>query len=156
MKRLSRSGSPIVALVLTFVIGATGAACRPAAAQTNAPTTEAEITRLTTGILEHSQFAHRPFDAQLASTFLDRYGDSLDGTRSLFLQPDIDDLATYRSTLAEATRDSGDTRVAQVVFQKYIERLSQENAYVADMLRTSSFDFTGRRLFLRSRARTTT
>ena len=41
--------------------------------------TDAEITRLTSKILEKSQFARHPLDDELAGRFLDRYLDTLDG-----------------------------------------------------------------------------
>jgi len=106
-------------------------------------TTESNITALTTSLLEHSQFSHRPFDDALAGTLLDRYVDSLDGTHSVFLQSDIDEFAAYHATLAEATRGAGDTRAARDIFRRYVARLSQRAAYVTETLRTATFDFTG-------------
>ena len=46
--------------------------------------TNAEITRLTSKILEKSQFAHHPLDNELAGKFLDRYLDTLDGQHTIF------------------------------------------------------------------------
>jgi carboxyl-terminal processing protease len=109
--------------------------------------TEANLTRLTTDILEHSQLAHHPFDNQLAGTLLDRYLDALDGARSLFRQSDLDDFAVYRTTLAQATRGTGDTRPAQAIFQRYLQRLAERAAYVTEVLRAGKFDFTGHDTF---------
>ena len=47
--------------------------------------TEGNIAKLTANILEHSQFAHHPLDAELAGNFLDRYLDVLDGSHALFV-----------------------------------------------------------------------
>src|SRR6516225_12181158 len=66
--------------------------------------TNAEITRLTSKILEKSQFAHHPLDNELAGKFLDRYLDTLDGQHTIFLQSDIAEFSQFRSTLAQATR----------------------------------------------------
>jgi carboxyl-terminal processing protease len=131
-------------LGLVISLGATGFVRRSAAApQDPRGAEEASITRLTTGLLEHSQFAHHPFDRELAGALLDRYLDALDGSRSLFLQSDVDKFAGYRSVLAQDTRGAGDTHVAQAIFERYLERLGQQVAYVTGELRTGSFDFTG-------------
>src|SRR5215469_7511396 len=105
--------------------------------------TDAEITRLTSKILEKSQFAHHPLDDDLAGKFLDRYLETLDSQRIVFLQTDLDEFARFKSTLAQATRRDGDSSPARVIFQRYLERLDQRAAYVADLLRTEHFDFTG-------------
>jgi len=104
--------------------------------------TDAEITRLTTKILEQSQFAHHPLDDELAGKFLDRYLDTLDGQHMIFLQSDVDEFARFKPTLAQATRRDGDSSPARVIFQRYLERLDQRAAYVAESLRTEHFDFT--------------
>ena len=104
--------------------------------------TDAEITRLTSKILEKSQFAHHPLDDELAGKFLDRYLDTLDGQHMVFLQSDVDEFARFKPTLAQATRRDGDSSPARVIFQRYLERLDQRAAYVAELLRTERFDFT--------------
>ncbi|MEO8900437.1 MAG: carboxy terminal-processing peptidase [Polyangiaceae bacterium] len=110
-------------------------------------TTDANITRVTTKILERSQFAHHPLDAQLATKFLDNFLNSLDATHSLFLQADLDSFAPYRATLAQATRASGDTSVERAVVARYLERLQQRASYVAQVLKTEPFVFTGHERF---------
>ncbi len=107
------------------------------------PTTEANITRLTTNILERSQFAHHPLDSELAGKFLDGYLDSLDGSRSLFLESDLAEFAPYRATLAADTRGSGDTSAARAILTRYLERLEQQTAYATELLKTGTFEFTG-------------
>ena len=120
-----------------------GFGAQPVRPPADARTTDANITRLTTGLLEQSQLAHHPFDGQLAGNVLDRYLDALDGSRSLFLQSDIDEFAVYRATLAQVTRGAGDTSAAKAIFVRYLERLSQQTAYDSYVLRTAKFDFTG-------------
>jgi len=116
-------------------------------------TTAANITRVVTSLLAGSQFAHHPLDDQLAGKLLERYLEALDGSRSLFLQTDVDELAAYRRTLAYATRVEGDTRPAQTIFKRFLERLGQQAAYDTDLLRTAAFDFTGHDTFLFDRDR---
>jgi carboxyl-terminal processing protease len=110
-------------------------------------TTEANITLVTAGFLEHSQLAHHPLDTELAGKFLDRYLDDLDASRSLFLQSDIKEFAVYRATLAKAIQKDGDTSAAHAIFARFLERLGQRAAYVTDLLRTATFDFTGHDVF---------
>jgi len=108
------------------------------------PTTETNITWLTTNILERSQFAHHPLDTELAGKLLDSYLDALDVSRSVFLQSDLRDFSAYRAKLAQATRASGDTSAARAIFARYLERLGQQAAYATSLLRTEKFDFNGR------------
>jgi carboxyl-terminal processing protease len=136
------------AALLTSVLALLGSAtvsfgARAGAAPLAPRAEDANITRLTAGVLEHSQFSHHPLDSKLASAFLDGYLDSLDAMRSVFLQSDVDEFAAYRATLAQATRETGDTAAARVIFARYIQRLEQEVAYFNDTLRSAKFDFTG-------------
>ena len=145
MKQKKRLISSLAALALAVVfssVGFGGQFARPLAAA-DARTTDANITRLTTGLLENSQLAHHPFDGQLAGTVLDRYLDALDGAHALFLQSDVDEFAGYRATLAQATRGAGDTSAAKAIFARYLERLTQQTTYDTYVLQTAKFDFTG-------------
>ena len=132
-------------LVLGLAAGLSTTDLRGQAASARAATgtTEANITRLTTNLLEQSQFAHHPLDSELAAKFLNRYLDDLDGTRSLFLQSDVKEFAGYRATLAQATRNLGDTSAAHAIFARYLQRLQQRVTYTTNLLRTAKFDFTG-------------
>jgi carboxyl-terminal processing protease len=116
------------------------------------PATEANITRLTASLLEHAQFGHHRLDDDRAGRFLEGYLDALDGTRSLFLQSDLDEFAAYRPTLAQATRGAGDTSAAQAIFARYLQRLAQRVTYVTDLLRTAPFDFSGHDVYSFDRA----
>ena len=115
----------------------------PAPATVDDRTTEANITRFTTTLLEHSQFAHHPLDRELAGKFLDRYLDALDGGHSLFLQSDVDEFAAYRSSLARITRETGDTTAAHSIFARFLQRLEQRVDFVTRTLASAKFDFTG-------------
>ena len=66
----------------------------------DAQATDAAVTVLTTQILEKSQFAHQQLDEELAGKFLDRYLDTLDASRMIFLKSDIDEFAGSRKSLA--------------------------------------------------------
>jgi carboxyl-terminal processing protease len=105
--------------------------------------TDGNITRLTAGLLEQSQFSHHRLDDELASKFLDRYLDSLDPAHMLFLQSDAREFDLFRSRLPEMTRREGDITPARRIFQRYLERLDQRGAYVTNLLQSEKFDFTG-------------
>jgi len=144
MKQTTRLISSLGALALLVALSSVGSGALPSAhPQVDARTTAANITRLTTALLEHSQLSHHEFDGQLAGNVLDRYLDALDGTHSLFLQSDVNDFAVYRATLAAVTRGEGDTSAAKGIFARYLERLAQKTAYDASVLQTATFDFAG-------------
>jgi carboxyl-terminal processing protease len=134
----------LASLVLaSFVVAAAlGNPTTSLAAEVNDPT-DRNITRLTVGLLEHSQFSHHQLDDELASRFLDRYLDSLDPARLLFLQSDAQEFDVLRSRLPEMTRREGDTSPARAIFQRSLERLDQRVAYVTNLLKSEEFDFTG-------------
>ena len=119
-----------------------GSRTPPLAADGKDPT-ERNITRMTAGLLEHSQFSHHRLDDELAARFLDRYLDSLDPAHLLFLQSDAQEFDVFRSRLPELTRREGDLTPARAIFQRYLERLDQRVAYVTNLLQSEKFDFTG-------------
>jgi carboxyl-terminal processing protease len=132
---------------LVVALAGFGLAGQRAGVPADVRATDANITRLTTGILGQSQFAHHPLDAELAGRLLDRYLDALDGSHSIFLQSDIDEFSAYRSTLAKATLAAGDTTAAHAIFARYLQRLEQQAASFRDMLRTTKFDFSGHDIY---------
>jgi carboxyl-terminal processing protease len=142
MRVLRRFSTPLTALVLLLTLTAAGMG--GPSADTPSPATEANITRLTASLLEHSQFAHHPLDSELAGKFLDRYLDALDGGHSLLLQSDIAEFAQYRKELAKVTRGTGDTAAAHAIFARCLQRLEQRVDYVTKLLKTTKFDFTGK------------
>jgi carboxyl-terminal processing protease len=140
MRIFPKSFRTALAISGALIISVSAFALRPGQTLDQAAT-NAEITRLTSKILEKSQFAHHPLDNELAGKFLDRYLDTLDGQHMVFLQSDVDEFARFKSTLAQATRRDGDSSPARVIFARYLERLDQRAAYVAQLLRTEHFDF---------------
>jgi len=99
MKIFLKPGRTIIALSGALMLSVSAFSLRPGEPLDQAAT-DAEITRLTSKILEKSQFAHHPLDDELAGKFLDRYLDTLDGQHTLFLQSDVDEFAGFRPTLA--------------------------------------------------------
>src|SRR3569623_2011493 len=139
---------------LALGLAASGMAAPPAPGPAGqAP--ERNITKLPVRLLEHSQFAPHPLDREFANTFLDRYLDALDGTRSLFLQADVDEFAPLRATLAQTTRDTGDTGPAHVLFDRNLKRLEQTETFVSGLLKAGKFEFTGHDTYSFDRAKAT-
>jgi carboxyl-terminal processing protease len=112
--------------------------------KTDKATTQANITRLTTSLLAGSQFARHPLDDQMAAKLIERYLEALDGSRTLFLQSDVDEFARLRPSLAQSTRELGDTRAARIIFDRYLERLGQQAAYDTELLKAGAFEFAGK------------
>jgi carboxyl-terminal processing protease len=143
---------PAIAALASLVLAgfvtaaASGSRTTSLAADANDPT-DRNITRITAGLLEHSQFSHHRLDDELAARFLDRYLDSLDPAHLLFLQSDAQEFDSFRSRLPDMTRREGDLTPARAIFQRYLERLDQRVAYATNLLHSGKFDFTGHDTF---------
>ena len=134
---------PIGACLLTFSVQLAFGEADPLSADA----TDAAVTSLTSKILESSQFTHKKLNDELAGRFLDRYLDSLDGGHMIFLQSDLEEFAGFRPTLAEATRDQGDSHFSHIIFKRYLERLDQRVAFIAEKLASGGFDFSSDETF---------
>ncbi len=112
MKRRITTASLLLALAsaLVWVTSSLGARAHKPGHDTHA--TDVNLTRVTTTLLEHSEFSHHPLDKELAEQWLDNYLNALDVRHSLFLQSDLDEFAHYRSALMQAIRGKGDSCVA--------------------------------------------
>ncbi len=141
MKPPTKSISYILAISASLIVSATAFSLR-SSETLDATETKAAVTAITTKILESSQFAHQRLDDALAGKFLDRYLDALDGGRMVLLQSDVAEFSRFRAQLAQATRRSGDTSPANTIFERYLERLDQRAAFVAELLKTEKFEFT--------------
>jgi len=106
-------------------------------------TTDVNLVRVTTNLLEQSQFSHHPLDRELARKWLDHYLDGLDSRHSLFLQSDVEEFTKYQSVLSEETRGEAEASSAQKVFARFLERLEQQTGTITAALKTATFDFTG-------------
>ncbi|MFT5446699.1 MAG: carboxyl-terminal processing protease [Gammaproteobacteria bacterium] len=140
MKRRNRIATLKAALSLPLLL----VLAVPASSAENATgpsITEANVTRLTVGLLERSQFSHSSLDASLAGAFLERYLEVLDTAHSLFLRSDVEAFSAYRATLAQNTRGPGDTQVAHAIFARYLQRMEQRVDYVTQALQQAKFEF---------------
>lgn len=146
---LASVASLLAACIITAVAFASPATLAASGAK---DPTDANITRLTADLLEHSQFSHHRLDAELAAKFLNRYLDSLDPSHSLFFQSDVQTFDLFRPFLPTMTRREGDLTPERDIFKCYVERLGQRAAYVTNLLHDEKFDFTGRETYQFDRA----
>jgi carboxyl-terminal processing protease len=106
---------------------------------------DGKIAFTTAWMLEHSQFLRRNFDENVSSKFLDRYLETYDPERMHFLQADIAGFEHYRTNLHLLTLPfrgrRPDTSPACEVFNRFMERLKQQVAYVDQILDHERFTF---------------
>lgn len=127
----------LLTLVFSSVLAAFGAT-PPSTSQT-----DANIARLTARILERSHYAQKPLDDNLSRKFLDRYLTMLDPMRVHFLASDVKEFEPYQTTLDDLVMKRGDTSAGQLIFDRFMKRLSARVAYAEELLDKNEFDFTG-------------
>jgi len=103
---------------------------------------EPAIALLTARILPQQHYLRQRFNDTVSSKFLDRYLETLDNLRMHFLQSDVDEFERYRTRLDDLTK-KGDTGPAREIFTRFIQRVEERVAYVAELLKTEKFAFTG-------------
>jgi carboxyl-terminal processing protease len=103
---------------------------------------ESLIARLVARLLPRSHYSRQPFDDAMSSRFLDRYIENLDNLRLHFLQSDLEEFEEYRSRLDDLTA-GGDTEPARRIFDRFLSRVGQRVAYVAELLKDEKFKFDG-------------
>jgi carboxyl-terminal processing protease len=146
MKPLNKTRAALSAIGFALITVASAWCLRPSI-RLDASTVEGKVTQLTTQLLEQTQFSHARLDDSLASKFLDRYCDSLDGTRELFFQSDTADFHRNYPHLAAAMRLQGDTHPAHAIFSRFLLRVDQRAKFVKKTLAGDNFDFTGKDRF---------
>jgi carboxyl-terminal processing protease len=92
--------------------------------------------------LELGHYRRQRFDDDVSSRFLDRYIGSLDNLRLHFLQSDLEEFERYRTRLDNLTLD-GKTGPSREIFGRFLQRIEERVAYVAELLRDEEFSFTG-------------
>jgi carboxyl-terminal processing protease len=105
---------------------------------------DGRIAYLTARMLENFHFSHHPLDATYASEFFDFYVDSLDPQHLHFLQSDLAEFEPYRTNLEHLTINSqrkADVAPAFAVFNRFMQRLQQREAYAEDLLQDEKFTF---------------
>lgn len=112
-----------------------------------------EIVQFVAQILQRQHYLRMPINDDVSSKFLDRFLDSLDNLHIYFTQADIQEFEKYRYRLDDLTLKEGNTTAARIIFNRFRERLNQQNEYVQDLLKKGKFDFTGNDRFVTDRKR---
>ena len=99
------------------------------------------IVETTADMLHDWHYRHLAFDTNLSARLFTNYLDTLDPLHLHFLQSDLDEFEKYRTTLGDLTRQ-GDTTPAYAIFNRYMERLEQRTAYMAELLKAGPLVFT--------------
>jgi carboxyl-terminal processing protease len=124
-----------------------GPAATTAAPETLVPgPNDARIAYVTARLLEEFHYLQEPLDTELSERFLDGYIETLDPRRENFLQSDIASFAYYRTNLDHltiTTNGLADLTPAFVIYDRYLQRLREHNAYVEELLKQDKFKFTG-------------
>jgi len=135
-----------MALAATVVALATlllGTARAPSSAATVdfAPTERhARVARLVSSMFERSHYRQAPVNDPVSSLTLDRYLESLDGSRSYFLASDIAEFERYRYQLDDAIT-TGRLEPAFAIFNRFQERSRERMKFALEVLKKEP-DFT--------------
>jgi carboxyl-terminal processing protease len=104
---------------------------------------DAKIARVAAAILERNHYLQQPLDDTVSSKFLDKYLDALDPVHMVFLQSDLAEFEQWRTQLDDMTLKTGDTSPAEIIFNRFLERFTQQVEYSTNLLATGKFEFTG-------------
>ena len=144
---VTRAGAAIVATlvlaVATLLLGTAKAPSASASATTAdfAPTERhAKVARLVSSMFERSHYRQAPVNDPVSSLVLDRYLESLDGSRSYFLASDVAEFERYRYELDDAVT-TGKLAPAFAIFNRFQQRNRERMAYALKLLETEP-DFT--------------
>jgi len=139
--------------VVVVFVALLGLSCFAEPSATNTPAhhlspgpNDGRIAYVTARLLDNYHYSQQPFDTEMSEKFFDGYLETLDPRRENFLQPDIDEFTHYRTNLDALTigeHGTADLTPAFEIYQRFIERLQQHDAYVSDLLKQDKFKFTG-------------
>lgn len=135
-----------LSLLLVLVIGSLGmvpghADAPPAKASLGLSPTEdlGNAALWATRFLTRFHYKRVPLDDAMSARILDRYIDSLDGDRMMFLGSDIGEFRSYSDALDDAIFDQK-LDPPFVIYRRYLERIGERTAYARALL-GKSFDF---------------
>ena len=142
-----RAGTTLLAAAVvaigTLLLGTAKAPSSAAGAATVdfAPTErQARVARLVSSMFERSHYRQAPVNDPVSSLVLDRYLESLDGSRSYFLASDIAEFERYRYQLDDAVT-SGRLEPAFAIFNRFQARSRERMAFALQVLEKEP-DFT--------------
>jgi len=133
----------VVVALATLLLGTARAPSTAATAATvdMAPTERhARVARLVSSMFERSHYRQAPVNDPVSSLVLDRYLESLDGTRSYFLASDIAEFERFRYQLDDAVT-GGKLDPAFAIFNRFQQRSQERLARALEILKEEP-DFT--------------
>jgi len=116
----------------------------------------ARISHMVGTVLEKIHYRQAPLDDTISEKFLKNYLDGLDYNHLIFTKADVDEFqAKYGKTLDDMVlpkeaRKAPDARPAYDIFDRYLLRLSEKNAFTAKILK-EKFDFSADESILANR-----
>jgi len=132
----------LVALLLAVGTLLLGTARSPSASANASATTDfapterhAKVARLVSSMFERSHYRQAPVNDPVSSLVLDRYLESIDGSRSYFLASDIQEFEKYRYELDDAIT-TGKLEPAFAIFNRFQSRNRERMAYAIKLLET--------------------
>ncbi len=102
---------------------------------------DASIAIAAARTLEHFHYAQLPFDDEVSSKFLDKYLDALDPGHLVFLQSDLREFEKWRTKLDDMTSKTGDTSPAEIIFNRFLQRFTQQVEYSTNLMAKGKFEF---------------
>lgn len=100
---------------------------------------EAQAALLSARILTHYQYEHLALDDKMSEKIFDNYLETLDGSKMVFLQADIDHFASARTLLDDAIIKQ-DLDIPFAIYNLYLKRITQRYQYARGLLK-KGFDF---------------
>jgi len=94
---------------------------------------QARVARLVSSMFERSHYRQAPVNDPVSSLVLDRYLESLDGSRSYFMAADIDEFERHRYQLDDAVTD-GQLQPAFDIFNRYQTRSRERMKFALEVL----------------------
>src|SRR5665213_425615 len=107
---------------------------------------DGRIAYVTARLMEEYHYSQQPLDMEMSKKFFDGYLKTLDPRHENFLQSDLAEFSHWRTnldTLTIGARGTADLTPAFQIYERFVERLQQHDAYVAELLKRDKFKFTG-------------
>ena len=99
------------------------------------------IARVTAELLERRHYLRDPDHKVISERMFTLYLKALDPLHYYLLQSDIDEFSRDKGSLFDKVLDSGDTGLATIISNRYMQRFDEQVAYVNDLLKTEKFTF---------------
>jgi carboxyl-terminal processing protease len=137
---LSRLALPAALLALIFATAVSAAPTPVKAPPVLQPSAvHAETALATAKLLSRYHYQAKPLDDAMSAQIFERYLKAIDPNRSFFLQADIDEFASARTTLDDAILERK-LDIPFAIFARHVQRVSERMKVVRELL-AAGFDF---------------